>query len=122
VLPQQQPFRKAPTPNDITLVLLPDEDGTADELHEVTDGARKGQNLYQKIDKSKCHRIPDAAVAGERIAPWGVPDYMDELSKLATAFDKSLRYCAERFGTVAIRPSESGWRYHPALGFAKKKD
>ncbi len=122
VLPQEQPFRKAPIPADITLVLLPDEDGTADELHEVTDGARKGQSLYIPIDKSKCHRIPDAAVSGERIAPWGVTDYMDELSKLATALDLSLPRCAERFGTVTLRPNEKGWRYHPALGFAKKKD
>ncbi len=120
VLPQQQPFRKAPQPDDLTLVLLPDEDGTADELHEVTEGARKDQDLYIPIDKSKCHRIPDAAVAGERIAPWGVTDYMAELSELATALDLSLRHCAERFGTVALRPSEKGWRYHPALGFAKR--
>jgi CRISPR-associated endonuclease/helicase Cas3 len=122
VLPQQQPFRKAPQPDDITLVLLPDEDGTVDELHEATDGARKGQSLYIPIDRSKCHRIPEAAVAGERIAPWGVIDYMDELTKLATGRDLSLRHCAERFGTVTIQPNESGWRYHPVLGFAKKKD
>jgi CRISPR-associated endonuclease/helicase Cas3 len=121
VLPQQQPFRKAPQPDDITLVLLTDEEGTTDELHEVTDGARKGQNLYVKIEKSQCQRIPDAAVTGERIAPWGVTNYMDALTELATALDLSLRHCAERFGTVTIQPNTNGWRYHPALGFAKAR-
>lgn len=121
VLPQQQPFRKAPQPDDITLVLLPDEDGTTDELYEVTEGARNGQNLYVKVDQSLRHRIPDAAVTGERIAPWGVTDYMDALSELATALDLSLRHCAERFGNVTIQPNERGWRYHPVLGFAKAR-
>lgn len=120
VLQQRQPFRQVPQPDDITLVLLPDEDGTADELHEVMDGARKGQNLYIKIDQSQRHRIPDAAVTGERISPWGVTDYMDALTELAIALDLSLRHCAERFGTVALQPNPNGWRYHPALGFAKK--
>jgi CRISPR-associated endonuclease/helicase Cas3 len=121
VLPQRQPFRQAPHPDDITLVLLPDEDATADELHEVMDGARKGQNLYVKIDQSQRHRVPDAALSGERIAPWGVTDYMSALTELAAALDLPLRRCAERFGTVTIQPNPNGWRYHPALGFAKAR-
>lgn len=120
VLPQQQRFRKEPVPADITLVLLPDDDGEIDELHQVADGIRKGRPLYIKIDLSLRHRIPDSAVAGTRITPWGVTDYMAALSELATALDMPLRRCAERFGTLTIQPNPNGWRYHPALGFSKK--
>jgi CRISPR-associated endonuclease/helicase Cas3 len=121
VLPQQQRFRKEPLPADITLALLPDEDGEVDELHQVSDGERRGHNLYTKVDRSQCHRVPEDAVSGLGINPWGVTNYMAALIELAAALDLPLRRCAERFGTVSIQPNTNGWRYHPALGFSKRR-
>lgn len=121
ILPQQQRFRKEPVPADITLVLLPDDDGEVEQLHQVTDGSRRGQQLYIPIDISQCQRVPSEQVAGTRITPWGVTDYMAALTELASALDMPLRRCAERFGVVTIQPNINGWRYHPALGFSKRR-
>ena len=33
----------------------------------------------------------------------------------------SLEGCAKRFGTVSLPESDRGWRFHPALGFAKRR-
>jgi CRISPR-associated endonuclease/helicase Cas3 len=121
VLQQQHPFRKEPIPNDITIVLLPDEEGEHAVLHQVMDGERKGQNLYVAVDLSQCEQLPDHLVAGERIEPWGVADYMVALSALATDLDLPLMTCAQRFGTVAVRPNVNGWRYHPGMGFALRR-
>ena len=120
VLPQQQRFRKELPPFDVTLALLPDDD---DEpvLHEVRDGDRRGERLYVPVDVSQCTHLPDSCVRGSRIAPWGVTDYMTALTDLATALDLPVRRCAERFGTVSIRPNDNGWRDHPALGFSQRR-
>jgi len=55
------------------------------------------------------------------IAPWGVSDYLAELEKLATELDTDLATCARRYGTLTLRDSENGWRFHPALGFVPWK-
>jgi CRISPR-associated endonuclease/helicase Cas3 len=120
VLQQEQPFRKEPFPRDITLALLPDEDEEKALLHQVMDGDRRGENLYIPVDRSQCEHLPDTLVQGNRIEPWGITDYMAALSALASELDMSLAICAERFGTVTVRPNDNGWRYHPALGFAQK--
>jgi CRISPR-associated endonuclease/helicase Cas3 len=119
VLQRAQPFRKESLPLDVTLVLLPDEDGEQPLLHQVLEGARKGQSLYAEIDLSQCQHVSDALLASDRLQPWGVTDYMTALAELATALDMSLTQCAKRFGVVTVRPNDNGWRYHPALGFAK---
>lgn len=119
VLQQRLPFRYEPPPQDITLALLSDEDGATDVLHRVMKGPLRGQNLYTPVDRSLRHRVPEEAVRGERIQPWGVTDYMSALIELATRLDLSLETCAKRFGTVAVPDDPDGWRYHPALGFAK---
>lgn len=120
VLPQQQAFRKEPKPPDITLVLLPDEDGEREILHQVMDGPRRGDRLYVAVDGSQCVHLTNAVVQGDRIAPWGVTDYMAALSALAAELDIPLLECAKKFGTATVRPDDDGWRYHPALGFARK--
>jgi len=121
VVQQQQPFRKEPIPRDITLALLPDDDGEQAHLHQVLEGAKRGRNVYAPVDKSQCEHLLEAAVHGDRIAPWGVTDYMSALQELATELDRPLRVCAERFGAATVRPQTNGWRYHPVLGFAKKR-
>ncbi|MEY6431050.1 type I-F CRISPR-associated helicase Cas3f [Thioalkalicoccus limnaeus] len=118
LLPRQQPFRKASVPPNVTLVLLPDEDGEEAYLYQVMEHAHRGDPPYALLDRSMCVHVPDACVRGERIEPWGVTDYVEALSALASALDLPLEHCARHFGTCAVRPSESGWRYHPALGFA----
>jgi len=42
-------------------------------------------------------------------------------SELAQELDMSLEDCAQRFGTVSLPESERGWRFHPVLGFAKRR-
>ena len=118
VLPQQQRFRKPTSPPDVTLALLPDEDEELACLHEVTRNTRPTEKLYLPIEKSLCMRLPDDACQGERIQSWGTCGYMHELIALAEALDLSPSRCARKFGTVNVRRSEQGWRYHPALGFA----
>lgn len=123
VLQQQQPFREEPTPRDVSLVLLPDEDGETALLHRITEGPRRYDSLYVEVDRSMCDHLPDSSTQGDRIVPWGVTDYMAALSDLASQLDLPLRACAERFGISTVRASEQrGWRYHPALGFAPKRD
>jgi CRISPR-associated endonuclease/helicase Cas3 len=121
VLPQQQPFRKALQPNDIELVLLPDEDQEKALLHQLMDGKNSQLPLYLLADADRCQHLPDSAVEGDRISPWGVTDYMSELTTLASALDISVYQCAQRFGKVSIQPNANGWRYHPALGFSKAR-
>ena len=120
VLPQQQPFRKEPFPRDVTLTLLPDDDGESALLHQVMEGDRRGQNLYAKIDLM-CEHLREEAIQGSGIEPWGVTDYLASLNQLAAELDLSPSECARRFGTVAVRPNDNGWRYHPALGFALRR-
>lgn len=123
VLQRAQPFRQEPSPPDVTLVLLPDEDGDDVLLHRVIGGPKRGQNLYVPIDRSLHHRVPDDAVRGDRMEVWGATDYLGALADLAGALDLPLDLCAKRFGMVAVpgNQQEEGWRYHPALGFAKRR-
>lgn len=120
VLPQQQPFREEPFPRDVTLVLLPDEDEENALLHRVVDEKNRRTTLYE-LNEMRCEHLPNTVVEGDRIEPWGVADYMAALSALAAELDLSLTTCAERFGTATVQPNDTGWRYHPALGFALKR-
>ncbi|TCT20158.1 type I-F CRISPR-associated helicase Cas3f [Thiobaca trueperi] len=120
VLQQKQPFRKEPFPRDVTLILLPDEDEENALLHRVVDEKIRLRTLYEP-NEMRCEHLPDTLVQGDRIEPWGITDYMAALSALASELDMPLATCAERFGTVTVRPNDNGWRYHPALGFAQKR-
>jgi CRISPR-associated endonuclease/helicase Cas3 len=122
LLPQQQPFRDDAGQREVTLALLPDEDDEHDVLHQVLDvkQGRRGEKLYVEVERALHARLSDAATQGERITPWGVIDYMNELKALAESMDMPLRRCAERFGTVNVIDHDAGWLSHPVLGFSKK--
>lgn len=121
LLQRVQPFREGPHPPDITLVLLPDEEAGRAQLHRVLDGAKRGSHLYLQVDLSECEHLPDEAVMGERIQAWGASDYMHALTILASALDLPLNVCAKRFGSVSVPENLRGWRYHPVLGFARRR-
>ncbi|MFM2067099.1 MAG: hypothetical protein RLZZ584_2008 [Pseudomonadota bacterium] len=120
VLPQQQRFRLDVTER-VDLQLRPLEDGEDYELVRLMDktGGRRGEKQFLVVDTSLNHRIPDAVVSGPGIQPWGQTDYMQALTDLAADLDMSLADCARRYGTVTLPDNEQGWRFHPALGFAK---
>ncbi|WP_225783626.1 type I-F CRISPR-associated helicase Cas3f [Xenophilus sp. Marseille-Q4582] len=120
VLQQQQPFRQDDG-REVDACLLPDEDGEDFALHLVQDKPGvKRETLYVEYD-SKLERVPGAAVAGERIAPWNAPDYLQTLADLAAALDMPLLLCAQRYGQVTLPDHDRGWRFHPALGFTKRR-
>lgn len=119
VLQRQQPFRKDSVPQDVTLVLLPDEDCESAVLHRVMEAAPRQKALYE-LNDMRCTHLPNALATGEHIEAWGVTDYMAALLDLAAELDLTPKACAQRFGTVTVRPNDNGWRYHPALGFAQK--
>lgn len=119
VLPQQQPFRYDPIPST-DLVLLPNDDEDDFVLHYVTKGQCRWEALYVPID-GKLEQLPDADVQGQRIVPWGSDDFMQSLRENAEVFDLSLVDCAKRFATVSIPDATQGWRFHPLLGFTRKK-
>ncbi len=123
LLPQQQPFRDHASQREITLVLLPDDEGEHDVLHQVLDNkqGRNSEKLYVEVDVSKRQRLDDADVTGAGITPWGVTNYITELHALAESMDMPLRRCAERFGTVNVIDDDTGWLSHPVLGFSKRR-
>ena len=120
VLPQQQPFRYDPKPK-VDVVLLPNEEGEDYILHRVAPAEERYRKLYVKIEDGLNHRIDDVQVTGTRITPWGVTDYMTELAALVEERDMTLEACAERYGTVTLPENPQGWRFHPALGFTRKR-
>ena len=119
VLPQTQRFRDDPMPR-VDVVLLPDDDEEALHLHRVVDGERRGTSLYVPMEEAACTRLPDSAVNGPGIAPWGQDDLLTLLTELAEARGESLRDCAQSFTTASLPRSERGWRFHPVLGFNKE--
>jgi CRISPR-associated endonuclease/helicase Cas3 len=120
VLTQQQPFRHDPT-SRVELLLRPVEDGSDIELVMLLDAVRGRRHSQTEllIDRAQHHRIPDSAVHGPGIAPWGDTDYLSALQELAQELDLSPADCARRFGTVSVPTHDAGWRFHPVLGFTK---
>lgn len=119
VLPQQQPFR-ADTQQRIELCLLPDDETETYLLNYVAE-QKRGPSLYVEIDRSRHEPVPLEGLKGPRIQSWGAVDYMEELNVLATELNLPLDVCAKRFGTVTLPEHDRGWRFHAALGFAKRK-
>ncbi len=119
VLAQQLPFREDIIKR-IELALLPDEDEEDYGLHRIDPGKKRWETLYVAVEASLNHRIPDHLVVGSGIAPWGETDYMNALTTLAESMELSLPTCARRYGTVTLPDNEQGWRFHPALGFARQ--
>ena len=120
VLQDAQPFRKDSFPKDVTLVLLPDEDGETAVLHRVIESSPGKKTLYEPSNL-RCRLLADELVSARQIEPWGVTDYMTALVELAASLDLPIMICAQRFGMVTVRPNDNGWRFHPALGFAQRR-
>ncbi len=115
VLPQQQPFRHDPLAST-TLVFLPDEEGEQLRLHRVEEPrARRDPTLYVPIDRSQRRDV--TWEAGPRISPWGQFNLLTLLQEQAEHLDKPVDDCARRLTTVEVPASESGWLWHPLLGF-----
>ena len=79
----------------------------------------RGKTSFVVVDQSLNHRVADSDVAGVGIEAWGATDYMQALAELAFEMNLSLTECARRYGTVTLPKNDNGWRFHPALGFAK---
>jgi CRISPR-associated endonuclease/helicase Cas3 len=122
LLPQQQRFRRDDTKR-VDLLLRPTADEDDYELVQLMDkpNGRRGEKEFAVVEISHNHRIPDMDVQGLGIEPWGQTDYLQVLVELADELDKSLEYCAERFGTVTLPQNDNGWRFHPVLGFTKAR-
>ncbi|MEO5606676.1 MAG: type I-F CRISPR-associated helicase Cas3f, partial [Polaromonas sp.] len=122
VLPQQQPFR-FDIMERVDLVLRANEDEDDYELAQLmkkpNGNSHHGETVFQVVEKSQNHRIPDAAVQGHGISAWGQMDYWQALTELAAGLDMPLADCARRFGTLTLPKNDNGWRFHPALGFTK---
>lgn len=117
-LPQYQPFR-ADDGLRLTLCLLPDDEGDW-KLHEVvTEGRHQVHHVL--VDAELLVRLDDALVHGQGMAPWGDTDYGQALMQLADELDLSTSACAMRYGTVSLPISAQGWRFHPALGFGRRR-
>ena len=118
-LQQMQPFRDDTRP-DIDVVFLPDEDDERAPLHRVADGPRKWEKLYIPVDSSLNHPIPDNAVRGSGITPWGGMDLVESLLQQAQDMDMSPKDFAIRYAGASMPDSQQGWRWHPVLGFGGK--
>ena len=119
-LPRQQPFRLDTLKRvDLLLRVLEDDDDDYKLTQLVPQKFGQG-DLYAAVEYLLV-RLNDDKVKGAGIQPWGETDYMSALGELAEARDISLPDCARRFGTVTLPESTDGWRFHPALGFAKRR-
>ncbi len=118
VLPQQQPFRQQ-TLQMTTLVFLPDEDGERLRLHRVEEAASRHADS-QRILIDQSLRTDVTLHVGPGISPWGRFDLMALLEDQAAHSGDSLDHCAQRFTTVEVPDSPTGWRWHPLLGFGTK--
>ncbi|GHU05356.1 hypothetical protein FACS1894205_5180 [Alphaproteobacteria bacterium] len=119
ILSQRFPFRDDPI-QKTDLALLLNEDETDYHMHKVFDGAKRWEKIFIP-GESKNQRIPDDRVRGVRIEAWGVLDYLTAIREQADEMDLTPTECARRYGGVTLPKSEQGWRFHPALGFSKKK-
>jgi len=119
-LPRQQPFRQDIIKRVDLLLRVLEDDSDDFELTQLMEQKFGRGDLYASVEYL-LDRLSDNKVQGPGIQPWGETDYMDALRTLAEARDMSLPDCARRFGTVTLPEHSAGWRFHPALGFAKRR-
>ncbi len=119
VIQQRQPFRDDTGQKEVDVVLLPNDD-TGYVLNQYLDKT-KPKDLMTSV-QYKLHSIPNEYVQGVRIQPWGETKYMQALQQLAGDMKMSMHSCALKFGTTRLIENDKGWRFHPALGFAKAKN
>lgn len=117
VLQNRSRFRDAPQ-GSITCYFLPEEDGGELAFRRLTESGDEvaAGNLLVELDD-------DDLFVGRRITAWAIPDYVEALDELATAHTMDLPACARMFGTVDL-PGWDGmqmWRYHPVLGFGRRR-
>ena len=120
MLPQHQPFRNDPIPRADLLLRVEETDDDFQLTRLLRQGGRRPL-LYEIVEASLLERLPDSSVRGQGVEVWGGTDYMSALSDLADAMEMSLSDCARKFGIVSLPEHEGGWRFHPSLGFAKRK-
>lgn len=121
VLQQQQPFRESNAAEE-DLLFLPDDDQERLVLHRIHEPNRHHQAKAYLACPEKLDEIDLEKNLGPRITPWGKQqDVMALLEELAEEMELSLEHCAQRFTAVRVYASEPGWRYHPVLGFARKR-
>ncbi|MCD8520861.1 MAG: type I-F CRISPR-associated helicase Cas3f [Saccharospirillaceae bacterium] len=120
VLAQYQPFRDPAGSQTLTLVFRPDDDEEQLLIHRVEDNrSARGQHLYIPIDHGQRHNLLLEPAPG--ISVWGDFDVMTLVREQADALDISLERCAEKMTTVEVLKSDSGWYWHPWLGFMKRQ-
>jgi CRISPR-associated endonuclease/helicase Cas3 len=121
LLQRHQPFRYDSVKR-VDLFLKPTEDGEDYVLIRLQDITKGGQRrtAFVEVETSQNERIPESAVQGPGIEPWGKTSYLLALEELAQELDMPLSDCGRRFGTVTLPESTNGWRFHPALGFTKR--
>ncbi|GBQ85554.1 CRISPR-associated helicase Cas3 [Acetobacter malorum DSM 14337] len=105
VLPQQQPFR-ASSGKEVTLVLLPDEDGV---LRLYREDGEKGKSLYVPVEKSLRH---DVKIDG--LYPWKPSPLYGLDHKINSGIVSPAKVALT---SVRVPNSDFGWRYQPILGF-----
>lgn len=120
ILPQQQPFR-ANSAEEVELVFLPDDDEEQLLLHRIHEEASRAAPAVYTLAQGALTHIDLDSQLGPGIKPWGRHDLMALLNEQAEAQNLSLKTCAEKFTAVSVYESVNGWRYHPVLGFSKKK-
>jgi CRISPR-associated endonuclease/helicase Cas3 len=119
-LPQHQPFRNDSGASETAVAFLPDDDEERLVLHWIH-AQRHGQSDIYVPNENLLERINLERQLGPRISRWGRDELLPLLIEQTQAQNLSLRRCAERFAVVSVPASDQGWRYHPALGFAKKR-
>lgn len=121
LLPQHQPFRQQ-SANETELVFLPDDDEEKLVLHRIHEQAKGAEPAIYTSARNDLSGIDLDNALGPGITPWGRHDLLELLEEQAEENGISLRLAGERFTTVSVRESPFGWRYHPVLGFAKKRE
>jgi len=121
LLQQRHPFREQGPP-EMEVVFLPDDDEEEPRLHYIFKGNRRWENVLVPIDDSKLKRIEDGELSGPNISPWGTVDLFAAMRDQAEAMGIPLPDFARKFAAVKLLKSgnsSQGWRFHPALGFAR---
>lgn len=119
VLQEQQPFREEKGEPRTDLVLLVNEEEEGYSLYEIAKEKGGRFMTYIEVNEAKLHRIANPFTQGSRIDAWIEEDYLTQVINHAETQEMSLLNCAKRYGTLSLRESVNGWRYHPALGFSK---
>jgi len=113
---QLQPFREETRPME-ELVWLPDDDEENCSLYWMPKEIGKWPQTCVPVEQSLNYCIPDDAVQGTGISPWGVSDIMSAMAAQAQAMDMPLAEFAHKFASVRLPRNMQGWRWHPILGF-----